>query len=151
MLRQASLSDVRDGTITRARGHLVLTMRQHPRGFERTLRDEYVSDLAPTPAMLKEFLAQKRKLGGDHNYAFHSVGYERRFALSSKGVEALRRLAELAKGKDVYFICQCEADQRCHRELLLLLARKWYRSETSALRFEYPIFDARIRPGERIS
>ncbi|MCW8132299.1 MAG: DUF488 family protein [Planctomycetota bacterium] len=151
MLHQASLADLRDGGVSRDSGHVVLTMRQHPRGVEKTLRDEYVSDLAPSAAMLKEFLALKRKLNGDHNYAFHAAGYERKFGLSEKGIAELKRLAELAKGRDVYFICQCEADQRCHRELLLLLARKWYRAETSALRFEYPIFEARIRPGERLS
>ncbi|MBI3831817.1 MAG: DUF488 family protein [Planctomycetes bacterium] len=147
MLLQASVEDLKSGAVSRAAAHVVVAMRQYPRGLAKDLRDEYLRELAPEAALFKDFLALKRKLKGDHNYAFHSAGYERRFGLSADGIAALRRLAELSGKQDVCLVCQCHEDQRCHHELLLLLARKWWQAETAPVRFEYPIFEARIRPG----
>jgi len=151
MLQQAAVQELFDGYITRASGHIVVAMRRHPRGLSKELRDEYLKDLAPAPDLFKDFLAAKRKLKGDHNYAFHTAGYERRFALTAEAIASLRRLAERSRTQDVFLICQCDERERCHRELLLLLARKWWDVETAPLRFEYPAFETRIRSGERLA
>lgn len=151
MLLQASVEALKAGEVSRESGHIVVAMRQYPRGLIKDARDEYARELSPEPGLFKEFLALKRKLKGDHNYAFHSAGYERKFNLMADAIEHLRRLAELSRAKDVYLICQCHEDQRCHRELLLMLARKWWQAKTEPLRFEYPVFEARIRSGERLA
>jgi len=145
MLRQGSVADLKSGRVSRADGHIVLAMRQHPRGVSKELRDEYVKELAPAAELLKLFLAEKRRHPGDHNYAFHAVGYERRFDLAPEALEKLKFLAERGQTQDVVFVCQCGDGERCHRELLLLLAHKLYGARTETLRFEYLVFAARIR------
>ena len=107
--------------------------------------DEYARELSPEPELLKRFLAEKRRHGGDHNYPFHVVGYERRFHPPPAALEKLKALAERSRAEDVYLICQCGEDERCHRELLLLLARTWHGAATEPLRFAYPVFESRLR------
>jgi len=48
MLKQASVSDIRKGTLTKAQGYLSICMRTYPRGLKKELTDEYRSDLAPS-------------------------------------------------------------------------------------------------------
>ena len=150
MLRKGSIADVKQGVINRQRGHIVVAMCHYPRGMSKSLIDEYVKTLAPRPELLKDFLAAKRKLNPllskteRHNAAFIAVRYEQRFELREDGVENLRRLANFSSDQDVYLICQCDPDQRCHRELLLIAAKKWFNSKTELRFFSYPVFERRL-------
>lgn len=47
MLKQASVSQIRSGEITRDHGFVAITMRHYPRGLKKELRDEYLGGLAP--------------------------------------------------------------------------------------------------------
>ncbi len=144
MLKKACVADLKSRHVVREMGHIAVVMRHYPRGLSKLLIDEYVNALAPQPELLKDFLAQKRKLDGNHNAAFQTVDYEKRFRLAEDGVEHLRRLAEMSSGRDVYLLCQCAMDQRCHRELLLIAARRWFDAKTELRAFSYPAFEARL-------
>jgi hypothetical protein len=50
----------------------------------------------------------------------------------------------MSKKKDVYFICSCRVGQRCHREMVLLLAKKWFKAKTDQVTNRYPGFEKRI-------
>ena len=65
--------------------------------------------------------------------------------LSLRHLTKLKTLAERSRAEDVYLICQCGEDKRCHRELLLLLACTLYGAATAPLRFAYPVFESRMR------
>lgn len=143
MLCQASCNDLRKGTVSRKHGYIVIAMRKYPRGISRHKKDEYIKDLSPDPTLLSDFLKYRNRLA-DHNKAFGSVRYENRFKLSESGKEQLKRLAELSLQKDVYLICQCKEDQRCHRELLLIAAKRWFGASIAPLRFKYRVFEKRL-------
>ena len=143
MLKQASVLDLKSGRVQRPRDYVVIAMRRYPRGVSKLLRDEYLKELAPPTELLDELQHEKKRLG-DHNRAFAACDYNGRFGLSGAGVEHLRRLSELSRTRDVYLVCQCKGDQRCHRELLLLLARKWFGAKTDECRFDYAGFSERI-------
>ena len=144
MLKKASVDDLKSGAITRATSYIVITMCHYPRGIRKELSDEYVKALAPDPGLLKDFQNEKKRREGSHNAAFACVHYEQRFKLEPEGIAELRRLAGLSGERDVTFVCQCAADERCHRELLLILARQWYGAKTEIRRFSYPLFERRI-------
>ena len=142
MLRQASVGELKKGEVSRERGYIVLAMRRYPRGVSKTLRDEYVAALGPPAELLDELHALKKS--HSHNDAFAAARYEERFELTEPGIEALERLAELSRSRDVYLICQCKPDERCHRELLLLLAQARFRAQIAPLRFAYATYEARV-------
>jgi hypothetical protein len=123
--------------------YIVITMRRYPRFVNRALRDEYTSEMSPEPSLHEEWLSAKRKYN-DHNGAFVRTHYERRFTISEAGFEYLKRFSELSKKKDVYFICSCRVGQRCHREMVLLLAGKWFKAKTDKITQYYPEFEKRI-------
>jgi uncharacterized protein YeaO (DUF488 family) len=110
-----------------------------------TTSGQYVKELAPEAALLDDLMRLKEEFGGDHNAAFDAAEYEQRFALAEAGMAELERLVELSRDRDVYLVCQCKDDQRCHRELLLLLAKQRFGAEIESLRFEYPIYLQRLR------
>jgi len=141
MLKQACVADLKSGRVSRADGYIVLAMRRYPRGVSKTLRDEYLSCLGPQAELLNDLHAHKKTL--PHNDAFDKADYESRFELNADGRAALKRLVDLSATRDVYLICQCGPEQKCHRELLLLLAEKWYKAPIPKLRFEYPAFKRR--------
>ena len=144
MLKKASVDELKTGALARATSYIVITMCHYPRGIRKELIDEYVKDLAPDAALLKDFLIEKKRREGNHNAAFASVNYEQRFKLEAEGIAELRRLAALSGERDVTLVCQCAPDQRCHRELLLILARQWYGARTELRRFSYPLFERRV-------
>ncbi len=144
MLKKGSVAQLRSGELTRDAGYIVLPMCRYPRGLKKILIDEYTKALAPTQELLDEFHAEREKLNGNHNAAFLSCHYQEKFKLGKKGVEALKRLSDLAIERDVYLVCQCEIDQRCHRELLLIAAKRWWSTPTELRKFSYPIFEARL-------
>jgi uncharacterized protein YeaO (DUF488 family) len=144
MLRKGTVADIFSGALTRTQGHIVVAMCLYPRGLAKVKRDEYCKALAPDRKLLDAFHAERERLHGDHNAAFLTCDYQNRFTLSAEGVAALKRLAELSASKDVYLVCQCEAGQRCHRELLLILAKRWWRAQTEIRKFSYPEFERRV-------
>jgi len=145
MLKQASVHDLKKGVVSVDQHHVVVTMRHYPRGLKKTLRSEYVQELSPADPLFKDFSHHKIDLKEDHNSAFENCRYEKRFGLTSQGLSELQRLAELSRSKDVYLVCQCAESERCHRELLLLMAAEWYAAQAAPLRFEYKAFEQRLK------
>ncbi len=143
MLYRAPVREVKLGRVSRRYGRVVVVMRHYPRFLPKENVDEYCRSLAPELALFTEFKARERALG-DHDRAFAEVNYPARFDLVPAGWVDLERLAHESRQRSVYLICQCELDQRCHADLLLLAARRRFGAETPALRFEYPEFEARL-------
>ena len=147
MLKQARVEDISKNRITKLHGHIVVVTHFYPRFLKRKFIHEYIHELAPTRALLKEFKNQE-ELSGDHDAGFSEVDYESKFSLSESGLAELRRLAEQANEKDVYLVCHCTVGQRCHRELLLLIAKEKFSAKISKVHHEYPIFIARLSADE---
>lgn len=136
MLRQASVGQIRRGEITRKQGYIVITMCFYPRGLRKELRDEYRGDLAPDRALFKDFKRWQKELG--HEKGFELSHYDDRFSLSASALETLSRLSRLSWERDVYLVCQCEPGERCHREILMLLAERRFGASIDLVRNEYP-------------
>jgi hypothetical protein len=144
MLKQASVGDLKSEKISRDQGdYIVISMCFYPRFVRRELRDEYLSDLAPDRVLFGEFKRVQRATG-DHNGAFARVSYEKRFALTNEGIEHLARLSTLAHERDVYLVCQCTVGERCHREMLLLMAKQWFTAKAEPPTNDYPVFRKRL-------
>ena len=140
MLRTATVQDLTGSRVSREQGYVVVVMRRYPRGVKKLLMDKYATSLAPDEALLTDFLETRRSLAGSHNAAFEAVQYEERLHLSAEGLEDLAQLSEMSRVQDVFLVCQCRRDQRCHRDLLLLLAQARHGAEIEKLRFAYPRF-----------
>ena len=136
MLRQASVGQLRRGEIARKDGTIVITMRFYPRGLRKELRDEYRADLAPDAALFKDFKRWQKEAGQEEG--FRRSRYDERFSLSPQALERLKQLADLSQERDVFLVCQCEPGERCHREILLLLAKKRFGASIDRVRNEYP-------------
>jgi hypothetical protein len=144
MLRQASVSDLITDRVSRSpRHHVVIAMRRYPRFVSRELRDEYLPSLASDPRLFEDWLSTKRRTG-DHNGAFARVRFEQRFVLDDEGMRHLERLSRLSRRKDVYLVCQCARGLRCHRELLLLLARERFGAPIDEPANDYPQYRRRL-------
>lgn len=139
MLLRAPVQALKAGQVSKRAGHIVIAMRHYPRYTPKDLSHEYVRALAPSEELFSAFQALDRKYK-DHNRAFLEVDYERRFRLEGAGERELERLAALARSKDVYLICQCTYEERCHGDLLLLTARARYGAFVGAIPFEYSVF-----------
>lgn len=151
-IRQASVSDLRKGNITRENAYVVVAMCFHPRGLSAELRDEYRADLAPDRELFKDFKVFQKTLG--HAAAFRQCGYERRFTLRATARVRLSELAVMSWQRDVYLVCQCKLGELCHREMLMLTARILFGAETDDLFHEYALYLERlvqmaIEPGHR--
>ncbi|HLX65302.1 MAG TPA: DUF488 family protein [Planctomycetota bacterium] len=144
MLKKGCIGDLKSGALTKTDGYLVVAMCHYPRGVKKTLIDAYAKSLAPDKKMLDDFHAERERLGGNHNAAFLSCGYQKRFTLPPEGLVELKQLADLSRERDVVLVCQCELDQRCHRELLLIMAKKWWHANTELRTFSYPEFEKRL-------
>lgn len=143
MLYRISVQDIKEKKITKRFGYLAVVMQYYPRFLAKTLIDEYCHDLAPERALFTEFKAMEKDLG-DHNLAFEKVEYERRFALTDLGLQALERLSGLSTDRNVYLACQCSPLQKCHADLLLLMAKKLFNAKTQHPRVTYPHFVVEI-------
>lgn len=146
MLRQASIGQIHRGELTKRDGYLVAAMRFYPRGLKRELLDEYRSDLAPDLELFRDFKKHQKAAG--HEEAFNASRYEERFSLRRSAFEHLRVLADAAKSADVFLACQCEVRERCHREMLLLIARERFAASTAPLSHAYPILAERLASGD---
>lgn len=143
MLRQASISSLITEKVSRDKGHVVIAMRRYPRFINRKLRDEYLPSLASDKKLFEDWLSAKRRYQ-DHDGAYRRVQFEKRFSLTDEGLEHLARLSALSHGQDVYLVCQCHEGHRCHRELLLILARRVFKAKAEKPKNDYPVFEARI-------
>jgi hypothetical protein len=143
MLYRASVQDAKTGAVTRRRGHLAVVMQFYPRFLAKNLVDEYARALAPDKALFRHFKDQEGACG-DHDAAFAQVDYENRFSLTVAGWNDLERLAGLSGSRDVFFICQCSLNQKCHADLLLLAARYFFHASIPLPRIKYPLFEARL-------
>ena len=135
MLKQGSVGQIRRGELTRKDGYLVIAMRFYPRGLRKDLRDEYQGSLAPDLALFKDFKRWQLKMG--HEQGFEKSNYDELFFLSLSALEELKRLAELSRRRDVYLVCQCEVGERCHREMLMLLAKKRFGAKIGSVSHDY--------------
>ena len=153
MIKQATVEDVSNSRITKRHGRIVVTTRYYPRFLKRKLVDDYEGVLAPTKALLTEFKAREEELGElekAHDQAFEDVVYESKFNLSEAGFAKLREYVALSSHQDVYFVCHCKLGQRCHRELLLMIA-KTMGAAVGRIYLKYPVFAERIPALERAS
>lgn len=146
MLKRASVADVRNGTVTKEDGLLVVAMRVYPRFLARALVSEYAPGLAPAPELFERYRKLK-SAGGNQNQAFEAAGYQHLFALEDVAFKELGRLVEGATGQDVFLICQCRSEEMCHVDLLLLMAEQRFGAEIAALADEYPLFRRRLSLG----
>jgi uncharacterized protein YeaO (DUF488 family) len=143
MLLQATTQEVQSGQITKKQGYLLVATRYYPRFLRRNLIDEYASHLAPNKNLLTEFKFYEKKLD-DHNCAFNEMQYEKKFTLTGDGCDDLKKIGSLSRKKDVYLICYCRRGERCHRELLMLMARDLYGTPIGRLYNSYPQFQTRL-------
>lgn len=92
------------------------------------------SILAPSKKLLNEFNERKEKLrrmGIDdvsaHNRAFDDIDYERKFRQEilnrPEALLKLRQIKESAKEKDIYLICYEKPPKKCHRFILIEIAK----------------------------
>lgn len=138
MLKQASVAQIKKQEITRDDGYIAITMRGYPRGLKRELRNEFLPNLAPTRDLLEDFKKYEKSDG--HEAAFTKSNYYARFKLSESAGHDLRHLADLAQKQVVYLVCQCEIGERCHREILMLMAKKKFGTKIGEVFHEYPEF-----------
>lgn len=143
MLKQASVSDIKRGAVERSRSYVVITMRYYPRFLRKEFRDEFLCELAPVKELLKDFNEAQKRLD-NHNKAFPAVDYESRFDLPAKALHTLQRLAEKSRTTDVYLVCICALGERCHREMLMLLAKDLFGCPIGEVFHSYPTFAGRF-------
>lgn len=143
MLRQASVSDLITDRVSVEKGYVVITMRRYPRFVGRPLRNEYLTCMSPEPKLFADWLSAKRR-HQDHDGAFRRARFEERFSVDEEGLAHLERLSRMAADRDVFLICQCPTGQRCHREFLLILAKKLFRANAEKPANPYPVFQARV-------
>lgn len=144
MLRRASVSEIKSGNISKKDGLLIVTMRMYPRFLSKALVDDYKPLLSPQKDLFERYREFKKRIK-DQNEAFELAQYQSEFALSREGLKDLQSLAEASKNQDVYMICQCAKDERCHVDLMLLIAQKKWGAEIGDLPYTY----SRFRPLEK--
>lgn len=143
MLKQARVEDISKNRITKLHGHIVVVTHYYPRFLKRKLVDEYIRELAPTRDLLTEFKASEKETG-DHDQGFEAMDYGSKFTLSESGFSELARLSSVAAEKDVYLVCHCTVGQRCHRELLLMIAKEQFGASVGRVHHTYLTFSERV-------
>ncbi len=146
MLNQASVREVRCQEIPRSHALLILTMCYYPRGVRKDWHDGFSSELAPDRELFQDWKQYEKSFG--HDAAFELSRYEERFTLSESALKKLGGYAELSHEKEIYFVCQCFRGERCHREMLLLLAMVRFGAKIAPLFHSYPRFERRISQPE---
>ena len=145
-LDRASVAEVKASKISRTDGYLVVAMRLYPRFLPRGLTDEYTKSLAPEAALFGRY-RELKKQSGQQNLAFQAARYEQSFALSEEGMDDLARLAALSSSQSTFLICQCDRQEYCHVDLLLLMAERHFGAKIGKLPFAYEAFRERLRTG----
>lgn len=131
----------------RENNHIVVCMHYYPRFYKKENFDEYQGSMSPQKDLLDELKTIERKIK-DHNLAFDKVHFEKEFTLSPLGMEQLKRLSDLASKKDVTLVCQCKSGEKCHIDLLLLLAKHLFHARTERVIIPYPDFQRRLKHHE---
>lgn len=144
MLKRASIAQIKSGEISKTHGHLVIAMRVYPRFLSKALINEYSKTLSPEPTLFARYRDYKKQ-GLAQNEAFEAAKYQDAFTLSHEGLEDLKRLTEISRTQNVYLICQCAEHERCHVDLMLLLAEKRFSASIEQPSEDYPDFRARLR------
>lgn len=142
MFKQATVEDVANKRITRLHGRIVVTTHYYPRFLKSNLIHDYMKSLAPTRDLLTEFKEAEDRVG--HDEAFLAVDYENRFWLSDEGLTDLQALAIEALDKTIYLVCHCPVGQKCHRELLMVMAEKLFGAPIGRLSFDWKTFRSRV-------
>ena len=101
-------------------GTRLLVMRYWPRGVRKDHVDEWVRDLAPSPALLAEYKERMADLG----MRSVTVAFWAWFTLAYRS--EMREVAELisdlrvrhAGGEVITLLCVCHDSRRCHSSLL---------------------------------
>lgn len=143
MLKQATVEDISNSRITKRHGRILVTTRYYPRFLKKKFVDEYLAILAPTKELLTEFKESEAALE-NHDQAFEKVSYEEKFTLDEGAREVLRNLAEISREQDVYLVCHCRIGQRCHREILMLIAQKLFDAQTARIHNAYATIEERL-------
>ncbi len=143
MLLRASISEIKNGRITKRDGHLVVTMRHYPRFLSKSLTDDYKPELAPAKELFTRYREIKKTVS-DQSEAFEQAQYQNKFTLSEAGLTALKELTALSREKAVYMICQCEKNERCHVDLMLLIAENKCGAAIGSVPFDYTEFRERL-------
>ncbi|MGZ3745497.1 MAG: DUF488 family protein, N3 subclade [Pseudobdellovibrionaceae bacterium] len=143
LIKRASVSEVKNKKISKTLGYLVVTMRIYPRFLSKELVNEYKPSLSPQKDLFQRYRDFKKK-NSDQNKSFEMANYQQEFDLSEDARRDLAELVKRSKHQDVYMICQCERDERCHVDLMLLIAEKEYGAEIENLPFDYLAFRRRL-------
>jgi uncharacterized protein YeaO (DUF488 family) len=146
MIKQGSVAEIRRKELTTQDGFIVIAMCFYPRGLRRELRNEYCGDLAPDRVLFREWKEYEREFG--HDEAFRRSDYENRFQVTHHAFLKLRELSFLAGKKDVYLICQCQVGERCHREMLMLMAEQILKASVDKIFHNYSDFYLRLKTGD---
>lgn len=145
VIKRASVADIKNQTISKSDGHLVVTMRVYPRFLPKALIDDFKQSLSPQKDLFSRYREFKKKTG-DQNQSFESARYQQEFQLSEQGLRDLSELVEISKTQDVFMICQCHPSECCHVDLMLLIAEVQFGADINTLPFEYSIFRKRLMP-----
>jgi uncharacterized protein YeaO (DUF488 family) len=76
-------------------------------------KEEGWKELAPSPALLREYIKQK-KISWDE----YVVKYTLEIKSNPKALEALSRLKPLIATRTVTILCHCIDEKRCHRSII---------------------------------
>jgi len=121
----------------------IIAMRYFPFWIKniKSQYDEWIPDLAPSKELLNDFMNELKRLKDTDmsnekkvKLAWNISKYESRFRRemthSSDAMRELRRIAGLAKTKEVILICHEPKDDYCHRRIVkelieLAIDRGW--------------------------
>lgn len=143
MIKQATVEDISNRRITRLHGQIIVVTHYYPRFLKSNLIHEYHKELAPTRELLTEFKEKEEALG-HHDDAFIAVNYEDKFWLSDEGFTTLQKLSIEAETSQIYLVCHCKVGQRCHREILMVLAAEKFKAPIGRLSFDWARFRERL-------
>ena len=146
MIDRVSVAEVKTGRISKSDGYLVVAMRLYPRFLPKGLVNEYAKNLSPDVALFGRY-REFKKQSGKQNQAFQLAGYEQNFALSKEGMSDLARLSITSRNQNVHLICQCDRQEYCHVDLMLMIAESHFSASIGKPPYHYPEFRERLRNG----
>lgn len=91
-------------------GLRVLVTRFKPYGLGRKDWDLWLTDLAPSKALVKGFLA------GQMNWKRFAADYKKEIAAQKSLLRTLRFMSE--EGRTITLLCSCGNSDQCHRRVL---------------------------------
>ena len=101
-------------------GTRLLVMRYWPRGVRKDHVDEWVRDLAPSPALLAEYKERMADLGlrsvTEAHWTWFTSAYRGEMSVVSELISELR--VRHAGGEVITLLCVCHDHRQCHRSLL---------------------------------